>query len=429
MPFEDQSGILALPQSFTFNRKGFVDFDRMLRHFDWTLHDRPVVIDLTTCDSANFQAIALLIQYAWRLTMNGCAVTFKYGIAATGPTKMLNKMGAVRWREILVEDGRDFDTRSTSGKTFALRRRSDAQNVINHARNAINSYSIKFPDYLSYIISEMLYNATEHGRRQAEIEGSQVLVPSVFQFGYYPGFNRFSFIFADLGMGIKAHLEQAYPTFSTHQEAIIHALRPRVSGTFRQQTEPYAAKNNAGLGLTYSSQMSKQLKGDMYIVSFDGVVHVSPEDVTSRKLLHTWPGTFVLINLNISQTQHVSVDALMAEITARAESEVSAFSDLEQEHTLYVNIYNYFGKYAEDKDAAIAYRDRHLIPAIRQGKRIELDFQEVETAPHSFLNALLATPVTILGPKAYQWIKVRNAPGAIHEIIGGVLEDNLPKLQ
>lgn len=428
MPIDEKSGVFALPPSFTFHTKGFVDFDRILKHFDWTLRDRAVVIDLTTCDSANFQAIALLIQYAWWLTTQGCAVTFKYGIAGAGPTKMLNKMGASRWREVLVHDGRDFDTRS-GGKTFALRRRSDAQNVINHARNAINSYSINFPDYLSYIISELLYNATEHGRRQVVIDGSHVLVPSIFQFGYYPGFNRFSFIFADLGIGIKAHLEQAYPAFATHQEAIIHALRPKVSGTFRQQTEPYAAKDNAGLGLTYSSQMSKRLKGDMYLVSFDGVVHVSPEDVTSHKLLNSWPGTFVLINLNISKTQNVSVDALMAEIRAKAETEVSVFSDREQGNTLYVNIYNYFGKYAEDKDAAISYRDRHLIPAVNQGKKIDLDFHEVETSPHSFLNALLATPIALLGPKAYQWIKVRNAPGAIHEIIDGVFEDNLPKLK
>jgi len=175
--------------------------------------------------------------------------------------------------------------------------------------------------------------------------------------------------------------------------------------------------------------MAKRLKGDMYLVSFDGVVHVSPEDVTSRKLLHSWPGTFVLINLDIAQTQNVSVDALMAEIRAKAETEVSTLSEHELDNTLYVNIYNYFGRYAEDKDAAISYRDRYLVPAINQGKRIDLDFHEVETSPHSFLNALLATPVTLLGPKAYQWIKVRNAPGAIHEIIDGVFEDNLPKFQ
>ena len=82
-----------------------------------------------------------------------------------------------------------------------------------------------------------------------------------------------------------------------------------------------------------------------------------------------------------------------------------------------------------DKDAAIKYRDRYLIPAVEQGKKVDLDFDGVETVPHSFLNALLATPVAKLGPKAYQWIRVRNVPGAVQEIINGVLEDNLPKFQ
>jgi hypothetical protein len=149
-----------------------------------------------------------------------------------------------------------------------------------------------------------------------------VLVPAVFQFGYYPNLNRFSFIFSDLGVGIKAHLEQTYPTFANNQEAILYALRPNVSGTFRQQSEPYAAKNNAELGLTISSQMLKRLKGDMYIVSANGLVHVSPEDITSRKLYYSWPGTFVLINLNIGSTLNISVDELIAQIGNKAETGV-----------------------------------------------------------------------------------------------------------
>jgi hypothetical protein len=129
--------VVTLPTSFTFSSKGGVDFDKMLRYFDWTFRGCPVTIDLTTCDSANFQAMALLIQYAWWLTMNECAVTFKYGVGARGPTKMLSKMGAFSWREILENDGLDFDA-GFGGKTFALRRRSDAKNTINSARDAIN---------------------------------------------------------------------------------------------------------------------------------------------------------------------------------------------------------------------------------------------------------------------------------------------------
>ncbi len=224
----DNSVVLRLPRKFTFHR-GFVDFDYVLGCFDWSLKEVPVVMDLTTCESANYQALALLIQYAWLLTMRGCRVTFKYGVASSGPTLMLSKMGALDWLQVLTMDGRDFGVRP--GQMFALRRRADVQNTINTARRAIQNYKVGFPDYLSYIISELLYNATEHGGRQAVIDKCQVTVPSVFQFGPYPAFGRLAFFFSDLGIGIKAHLEKAYPVIPTHQDAIIYALRPNVSGT------------------------------------------------------------------------------------------------------------------------------------------------------------------------------------------------------
>ena len=341
---------------------------------------------------------------------------------------MLANMGALDWRQVLVNDGRDFSN-SPSRKTYALRRRAEVQNTINNARRAIRNYSIGFPEYLSYIISELLYNATEHGRRMAVVDNCQVLVPAIFQFGLYPQLNRLSFIFSDLGMGIKAHLEQSYPPFPTHQDAITYALRPNVSGMFQQQSQPYAKQNNAGMGLTYSSLMLKRLKGDMFIVSHNAVVHVSPEDVTSHQIRNFWPGTFVLINLDVGGAPSVSLEDLMAEIRMSAQKELEGASQREESDRYVVSIFNYFGKYAEDKDAAIMFRDRRLMPAIEAGKKIDLDFRDVDTAPHSFLNALLATPVRRLGMKAYQQIRIYNAPGTIHEIIDKVMEDNLPRIQ
>jgi hypothetical protein len=418
------SVVFRLPKKFTFHR-GFVDFDYVLGCFDWSIKEASVIVDLTTCESANYQALALLIQYAWLLTMRGCRVTFKYGVASSGPTLMLSKMGALDWLQVLTMDGRDFGIRP--GQMFALRRRADVQNTINTARRAIQNYKVGFPDYLSYIVSELLYNATEHGGRQAVIDKCQVTVPSIFQFGHYPAFGRLAFFFSDLGIGIKAHLEKAYPVIPTHQDAIIYALRPNVSGTFRQQAA-YGVRNNAGMGLTYSSLLLKRLKGDMYIVSHEGLAHVSPEDVTTRSLNHTWPGTFVLINLSISDAPQVSLEDLLSDIRVKAETELGEAEQKEQANRFYVNIQNYFGKWAEDKDAAISFRDRRLLPAVLEGKKIELDFRGVETAPHSFLNALLATPVQRLGVKAYQWIHVHNAIGSIHEVIRTIFEDNLPRL-
>ncbi len=427
-PTQDSGSNLELPEGFSFYTRGFLDFDHVIQYFDWNPHEHSLTIDLSACLRSNFQTLALLVQYAWYLTLNGHKVTFKYGTARSGVTKMLTAMGALEWREVLLSDGRDF-TNYPGRKTFALRRRSDVQSTINNARRAIMNYRIGFPQYMSYLISELLYNATEHGRRVAGVENCQVMVPAIFQFGLYTQLNRLSFLFSDLGVGIKEHLEQSYPPFPTHQEAIIYALRPNVSGTFAQQSQPYSTRNNAGMGLTYSSLMSKRLKGDMYIVSHNGVVHVSPEDVTSHQLKGSWPGTFVLINLNVGSAPSLSLEELMAEIRLNAKQELDGASRKEESERYVVSIFNYFGKYAEDKDAAITFRDRRLLPAVEQGKRIDLDFRDVETVPHSFLNALLATAVQRLGIKAYQWIRIYNAPGPIHEIFDKVLEDNLPKIK
>ncbi len=152
------------------------------------------------------------------------------------------------------------------------------------------------------------------------------------------------------------------------------------------------------MGLTYSSRMLKRLKGNMYIVSHNGLVHVSPEDVTTQSLSNSWPGTFVLVDLDISAAPQLSLEDLLAEVRGRAETELTEAEKNEQANRYYVSIENYFGKWAEDKDAAISFRDRKLIPAIEEGKKIEIDFRGVETVPHSFLNALLASRISASKP-------------------------------
>jgi hypothetical protein len=83
----------------------------------------------------------------------------------------------------------------------------------------------------------------------------------------------------------------------------------------------------------------------MHIVSHDGVVHVSPEDVTTRKMKYEWPGTFVLINLNV--IDGISLEQLLAEVRASAQKEVDGASKVDNTDRYYVSIVNYFGKWAE----------------------------------------------------------------------------------
>ena len=424
-PTATEPVILKLPSRFSF-RGSYINFNSILNWFDWSLENIGVQIDLTACEHTNYQALALVIQYAWILTKNGCQVTFKFGTRGSGATKMLVKMGAQNWLEVLKTDGRNFS--DGRGRTMALRRRSDVQNAINIARGAIQEYTVGFPDYLSYIVSELLYNATEHGANYSVVDSCHVVIPSIFQFGRYPASERLAFFFSDLGVGVKAHLERTYPPFATHQDAIVYALRPNVSGTFGQGSSGYQVSNNAGMGLTYSSRMLKRLKGDMYIVSRHGLAHVSPEDVTTSNLNNPWPGTFVLVDLDISQVPKVALEELLREVRGKADTELSEVEKKDLAEKYCVSIHNYFGKWAEDKDAAISFRERHLIPAISANKSIELDFRDVETAPHSFLNALLSSPIRRLGFRAYQRIRVHNASGSIHEIVQSIFESNVPKI-
>jgi hypothetical protein len=64
------------------------------------------------------------------------------------------------------------------------------------------------------------------------------------------------------------------------------------------------------------------------------------------------------------------------------------------------------------------------MPAVDEGKGLILDFDEVVSAPHSFLNALLASPIRDLGMSAYKRIKIRNASPEIRETIDFILDEN-----
>lgn len=114
----------------------------------------------------------------------------------------------------------------------------------------------------------------------------------------------------------------------------------------------------------------------------------------------------------------------MAELRERSRIEVDDTEAARIEHRLNVAIENHFGRYAENKEEAIHFRDTQLLPAVQSGKDILLDFNRVELSTHSFLSALLATPITQLGMRAYKRIRVTNATPEIRETIDYILDEN-----
>jgi hypothetical protein len=417
---------LSLPPSFNFKQHAALDFDAALSFFDWTLRDQSVQIDLSTCKSANYQALALLILYAWRLKSNECRVEFKLADPREengGASDIWRMMGASGLFSVCFNDTQNFISHDFK-PLLAIRDHKDFKVAIERANEFSDGFDIEYINTLRYVISELLYNTIEHGVTYFENKDSwNRRIPSLIQFTWYAKRDEIQFIVGDVGIGVKKHLSRTYAGLGTDEEALALALQPKTSGTF-STSDPYTAKNNAGMGLYLSSNIIRRLHADMYIVSQYGVVHVSPTDTTTRELRHPWPGTFALVSLRLDSSNRINLQRMMGEFRASADREIAVKTKAEDEGTFYLHVRNFFGTNPEDKSAAISFRDKHLLPAISDDKKLLLDFEGVLSSPHSFVNALLATPIKRLGMSAYKRLKVINALPDIRETIDFVLDDN-----
>lgn len=408
---------MHLPKVIGFKQHGEVyDFDKILSLFNWNFSGSNYLLDFRTCQRANYQALSLWVLYVWYLKKRGVNIHFKYNRTNDGVTKMWRKMGASGWFHVLNSPDTNF-LGSSDKPLLAIRNPQDFRNALERVEEYTKDFNVEYNKTLRYVISELLYNTLEHGKHDN--------IPSIIQYNWYRDKNEISFIIADLGMGIKRHLEQTYPPFDNDLEAIKYAIKPQVSGTFGKVSTTYQSKNNAGIGLFLSTNIIRKLRANMHIISGNGVLHISPVDVTGKTIRYNWPGTFINVSIKLGKHEKFSLHSMMSEFRNSARREIAAGESNESQQTKYVNIFNFFGKHAEVKDDAIKYRDRHLIPAVAESKNIVLDFENVESAPHSFISALIATPIKSYGIISYKKIKVVNALPEIRETIDFIFDENV----
>ncbi len=414
---------IKLPAGFSFNRGGSKNFDPVVDFFDWSLKNCPVEIDFTGCSSANYQSLALLVPYCWHLRQAGCSISFIYDKKSEqSASHMWTIMGGRGVFQVLSDSTVNFKSANVK-PLIAVRNPADMKTALESAVSYVARFGVEYQRTLRYVLAELLYNANEHGRRDFKWRNRRLITPAVLQFSWYEQANEIGIIVADIGVGIHAHLSQAYPSIANEEEALRLAVQPEISGTFGKH-DPYSNRNNAGMGLFLSSSIVRRLRADMHIVSGNAVLHISPNDLTSHTLNSRWNGTFVYISMRLDQSYNFAYDQIMQELREEAKSEVSVRQKEESEHRHYLHIYNFFGKNAEDKQSAISYRNRHLLKAVDEGQVLVLDFEDVETSTHSFLNALLASPIRRMGMAAYKRIKITRALPDIRETLDYILDDN-----
>ncbi len=417
---QENNIILRLPGKFAFKDHNVYDFDNYLSFFDWEISNKNVTIDFSHCYRANYQALALLVAYSWHIRNKGCSVNFEYG--EKGASEMWRAMGAPGLFNVAVEQNQNF--KSTNKKPLiAIRDNKDFKKSVESVEDYTQNFDVEYLNTLRYVLSELLYNTLEHGKSFFNHKGLNLRVPSLIQFTWYQKTNEIHFIIADTGIGIKKHIEQAYPGQESSEAAIKLAIKPQVSGTFGN-TDPYKEKNNAGVGLFLSTNIIRRLNADMHIISGDGLVHISPRDITGKTLQNGWTGTFVLVTVKLEKDKKFALHEMMQEFRAAALKEQEKGDRVEVENTYYISIKNYFGSYAEDKDAAIKFRDSRLFPEVYAEKSIVIDFSDVKSAPHSFLSGLFASPIKHLGMKSYKRLKFLNTLPEIRETLDFILDEN-----
>lgn len=163
---------------------------------------------------------------------------------------------------------------------------------------------------IQYALSELLENALTHARRQGFGEAC-VWVASQ----YYPKKGTIRLAVVDNGCGFLATL-RSHPELrrETHLDAILTALRPRIS--CNRDLRLGMGSVNQGVGLTTTCRIAEHAGGRLVIVSGDAIHSTSGQ---SGRLTRgaTWQGVAIAIELSRARLPGIRFRELLPQLDAQ----------------------------------------------------------------------------------------------------------------
>jgi hypothetical protein len=90
-----------------------------------------------------------------------------------------------------------------------------------------------------------------------------------------------------------------------------------------------------------------------------------------------------------------------------------------------VRIFEHAGKFAADKDKARMLRETFIMPAVKSGVEVVLNFSGVEYATQSFIHALISAPIRAVGEDALDTLVFAECTEAVQTIIETVIDYTL----
>jgi hypothetical protein len=80
------------------------------------------------------------------------------------------------------------------------------------------------------------------------------------------------------------------------------------------------------------------------------------------------------------------------------------------------------GEFAEDKDSAARLRRDEILPALKDGGSIELDFHGITLTTQSFIHALISQALRVHGEEVLSRMSFKGCVPAVKDIISTVVQ-------
>ncbi|AQR65977.1 hypothetical protein BXU06_13610 [Aquaspirillum sp. LM1] len=271
---------------------------------------------------------------------------------------------------------------------------------------------------VKYSLIELLRNIVQHS-------GSSVGGIAMAQ--YYPNSGLVNICVADMGVGLKDSLTEAYPELNTDLQALKLATMPHVSRTFGPETYS-TMRDNAGLGLFFIKQIASLANGSFFLGSKNALMDLwGDEKGTQKKTYQTaknggWPGTFAYLQLrrdSIAEFNEILTVCRNMAAEARkypAELALDFIEEVPDEPGLIVvNVVDF----EENVEEASKFRETIILPSINSGAMVVLNFNKVRFATQSFVHALMYKVIRD-GQQIGSTLSIANCTNATREAIMAV---------
>ncbi|WP_186019061.1 STAS-like domain-containing protein [Burkholderia gladioli] len=292
--------------------------------------------------------------------------------------------------KVLGESGEDVSIERPD-RTVKLTRVSSSSEIAPFASRVMDILQIddeELAGAVQYSLIELLRNVVQHSGSQ----GGGVAMAQ-----YYPNTGLVEICVADMGVGVKTTINEAYPEIDSSLKAIKLATLPHVSRTFAPSGYT-AMRDNAGLGLFFIKQIASLSGGSFFLASKEALIDIWGDKKGEQRKLYKlaknggWPGTFAYLQLRRETIADfdgiLTVCRRMAAEARKYPSEL-ALDFIEEvpevENLVVVNV----KRFEEDVEQAAKVRDDVVLPTIASGVMVVLDFSGVKFATQSFVHALM----------------------------------------